>query len=744
MQNNPASQEQEIHLRDYLDVIIKRKAMILTFLAITFITVFISTYTQTPIYKAYSQVLIERNSGSNGIEGRTYVRYDPQFLTTQFELIRSSNVAKNVVKRLQLDTKYKHYFLEPRKEGLFTYLYTLKRSLKGFVSGLFTSDSELLGDLEADNTSDTINPQASPAIITSEPVTEADIIASIIQGSISISPVANTNTVYISSRSKHPAIAKLVANAVVQAYIDETLEIKLANNNYSLQWMTAKADEERKKLEVSELALQEYVRANDLVTVENKLAVFPQRLAEFSSKLSKAQTELKEYEALYAQIKNLGNNYKNIEMIPLFANNKVLQGLREDLFQAEQKIKDLSKKLGYKHPTMINAKAERDLLKTEKEFEVNRIIESTRNSYELTKSREQNLNQLLANTKNEMLAVNERFTQYSIMKREMDMSRVLYDTLTSSIKKSSVTERFQDIKIWVVKAATLPVYPSSPNKKRNLMLGLILGLFGGIGLAFFIEYLDNSVKDGKDIEKRFGLTILGAVEEFKSKDDYADRWLPNNLLSPMAESYRLIQSNLLLSTPDNPPKVILVTSLSPKEGKTTTTSNLAHILAQNDKRVLIIGCDMRRPRLHRMASIPNSQGLSNYLTGNRDENIIRTIKENAIYLITAGDIPPNPAELLQSKRMKLLIEKMKSRYDFILLDSPPIQRVTDSLTLCKLVDGTLLVVRSGKTTYEMLDSGLKKLHEIHANILGIVVNRVKCQKRNFGYYGYQDYYQKDE
>ena len=249
--------------------------------------------------------------------------------------------------------------------------------------------------------------------------------------------------------------------------------------------------------------------------------------------------------------------------LPLFADNNVLQRLREKLFQVEQKIKDLSKKYGHKHPVMINAKAERNLLVKEKQFEVNRIIESTRNSYELTKSREQNLTQLLANTKSEMLDVNERFTQYSIMKRDVDTSRVLYDALSSSIKKASVTEQSHDINIWVVKKAGLPGAPSKPQKKRNLMLGLILGLFGGIGLAFFIEYLDNSVKDGQELEHRFGLTVLGTVEDFKEKNGQVlDTWLPQNLLSPTAESYRLIQSNLLLSTPDNPPCSILVTSLS--------------------------------------------------------------------------------------------------------------------------------------------------------------------------------------
>jgi capsular exopolysaccharide synthesis family protein len=323
------------------------------------------------------------------------------------------------------------------------------------------------------------------------------------------------------------------------------------------------------------------------------------------------------------------------------------------------------------------------------------------------------------------------------------MNRVLYDALSSSIKQASVTEQSQDVKIWIIKKAELPNSPSSPRKKRNLALALILGLFGGVGLAFFIEYLDNSVKDGDDLEQRFGITVLGAVAELSEKEGDMKDWLEHNPLSPMAESYRLIQSGLLLSTPDNPPRAILVSSMSPTEGKTTTVSNLAFILAQNGKHVLIIDCDMRRPRLHTINAMPNTNGLSNYLAGSNDNNLVKTVKEDAIYLITAGSIPPNPAELLQSDRMQLLVTEMTKRYDFVLLDSPPIQRVTDSLTLSKLVDGTLLVVRSGKTTYDMMDSGLKKLNEIHSNILGIVLNNVKPHKQDSGYYGYYDYYHKD-
>lgn len=727
-------QEQEIHLRDYLKVIAKRKMTVLTVLVLTFLTVVVATYTTVPYYTASSQILIERNNSSSAIErGASYFRWDPDFLTTQFELIRSTNVTHRVVKQLKLDTKYRHYFFTKEKEGLFTFFSTFKDGIKDFIKGLLSSDS----DVETDVTGE-------PGLILSEEArTDADIIAAIILGNLTIRPVANTKTVIISYSDKNPAMAKLVTNAIIQAYMEQILEIKLASSNYSLQWMTSKANEERKKLESSEIALQQYMRDNDLVTVENKLAVYPERLAEFSSQLSKAQTEQKEYESLYSQIKNLGDDYDNIETISVFSQNSVLQKLREKTFIAEQKIKDLSKKYGYKHPVMINAKAEHALLIKEKEFEVERIIKSTRNAYDLAKSRETNLKQLLAKTKNEMLNINERFTQYSIMKRDVDMNRVLYDALTSSIKTASVTEQSQEIKIWVVKKANLPKSPSKPNKKRSLMLGLILGLFGGIGLAFFIEYLDNTVKDGKDVEQRFGLTVLGTVEELQGKDEHIETDLLNNSLSPLSENYRLIRSGLLLSSPDHPPRSILITSMSPKEGKTVTTCNLGRILAQNGKKVLIIDCDMRRPRTHSLFEIPNSYGLSNYLTGDTHKNPIQRISDEPISLITSGPTPPNPAELLQSQRMELLMRETMKIYDFVLLDSPPIQRVTDSLTLSRLVDGVLLISRSGKTTYDMLEAGLKKLNDIHTPILGMVVNGITRKKKDSGYYGYYEYYNKE-
>ena len=727
-------QEQEIHLRDYVRVLRKRNKTIFSFLGLTVLIVTIVTFSATPYYTPSSQVLIEKNYGSGSLEKSSTFSYDPDFLTTQFELIRSSNVAHRVIQKLQLDSRYKHYFLEDEKTGALVFFSNLSKGSKKFISDLFLSKSD--EDLAA-RTNDILP-------VSSDLTSDAEIIATTIQENLTITPVPNTKTVHIAYSHENPAMAKLIVDAIVQAYIDEILEIKLATSNYSLQWMTSKANEERKKLEDSELALQKYMRENDLVTTENKLAVYPEKLSEFSSQLSKAQAEQKDFESLNAQIKSSGSNFHNIESIPIFADNKVLQGLREKIFIAEQNIKDLSKKFGPKHPSMVNASSEHALLIREKQFEINRIIEATKNSYELAKSKEANLQQLLSSTKQSMLDVNERFTQYSIMKREVDMNRVLYDTLTSNIKKANVSEQSQDVSIWVIKKAELPLWPSKPRKARNLSLGLILGLFGGIGLAFFIEYLDNTVKDSNTLERRFGLTVLGSVEELTEKNEQIDTYLLKNPLSPLAESYRLIRSSLLLSSPDHPPRSILITSMSPKEGKTSTTANLARILSQNTQKVLIIDCDMRRPRIHSLFAVSNSYGLSNYLTGATEDNLVKQIEGENISIIPSGSIPPNPAELLHSTRMQHLIESMMKVYDFVLLDSPPVQSVTDCLTLSRLVEGTLLVTRAGKTTYEELESGLKKMHEVHAHILGIIINGLHKNDINSGYYGYYNYYSKEK
>jgi len=726
---------QENNVRDYFNVIRKRIAIILTIAAVIFTWKVVGVYTTTPIYTASSDVLIEKNAGTSGID-RQYNYYDPFYMTTQSEIIKSQNVARRVVENLQLDKKYKTYFINNkiRERSFFS---NIKLKIKQTIKAILPlSDKKDNGEGKEDAQLSNHFP--------SEQYTAADIIARMIRGGLSVMPIPNSKIVTIAYRNKNPAIAKLVANAVVQAYQDVTLEIKLSNSSYSLQWMTKKAAEERKKLEDAENALQQYMRANDLVTVENRLALIPQKLSQVSSEFTKAQTERKELEEVYQQITNATRETSALENIPIFATNDVLQKIREQIFKAKQNIKDLSKKYGHKHPVMIKANDELGILKSEINFEIKRIVASTKNSLELAISRETNLEVRLTATKAELLNVNEKFVQFSIMKREVDTNRVLYDALTSNIKRTGVTEQAQSANIWVVRKATLPGAPSHPDKKKALTLGLALGIGLGIAIAFVLEYLDNTIKSEKDLTGKFDLTILGTVEQVKGAGTEVESMIVNQPLSPLAESYRLVRSNLLLSAAEHPPKTILVTSMGPREGKTSTTINLARVLSQGDKKVLIIDCDLRKPRMHTLFGMDNKAGLSNFLTGTMDGNILYDVPGEGIKLIPSGLIPPNPAELLSSRKMKMLVDKMADMFDFVLLDSPPIQRVTDSLAVSQIVEGAIVVVRARLTTYDMLTSGMKKLRDVNAPFIGFVLNGMHRSEAGSGYYaGYNTYYAKD-
>jgi capsular exopolysaccharide synthesis family protein len=724
--------EQEMHLRDYLQVIRKRQLVVLIVLGLVFFTTIVMTFTTTPVYTASSDVLIERSKKSSELEYQ-YYSYEPEFLDTQSEIIRSVNVARKVVDKLKLDTQYRHYFFEEKKDG-FSLTGTIREKLSGAIAAI---KSFLADDKEQ---------SSGPKDLaeTLEPVSDADIIAGIIQGGLRVTPVKNTKIVSISYADKNPAVAKLVADAVVQSYIDELLEIKLATSNYSLKWMNAKAAEERDKLEKSERQLQEYMRKNDLVTVENKLTVLPQKLSEVGMQLSKAETEEKELQDLLNQINEVINNPDRLETIPIFASSEVLKGIRERIYKANQNIQDLSKKFGKKHPSMVKANDELRILKDERRFEIERIVSSVKNSLSLATSKKQSLQELLASTKTEMLNINERFVQYSIMKREVDSNRLVYDTLQAGIKKEGVTEQSQSVNVWVVKPAELPKAPTKPNKKRNLLIGLILGLFGGIGLAFFIDYLDNTVRQSRDLEGRFGLTVLGAVDDLRGEDQDIETYIKRQPLSPPAECYRLIRTSLLLSSAEHPPSTMLITSMEAQDGKSTTTINLARTLAQGGNSVLVIDCDLRRPRMHSLLGMDNSIGLSRFLAGNSGPDIVFQVPDEDMFLIPSGPVPPDPAELLGSKRMKQLIEQMREQFDFVLLDSPPIQSVTDSLALSQFVAGTVVVVRAGKTTYEVLEAGLKKLRAINSRILGFVLNGIRHQDSGRHYYGYSSYYARDD
>lgn len=723
--------ESEIHLRDYLRVIRKRRKMVILFAVITIASVVLGTMAVTPLYQADVNVLIERNYDTS-LDAKWWGQtYDPEFMETQFNIIKSRNVIDRVVRTLKLDTDYRQLFIKDDKQGSFfhtitSYIKTVTTSLKSLIKPAEPPQLAIAAKLPIDRL---------------EPVTDAQIIADIIQSKISTQPVKDSRIVEISYLNEHPGLAALVANSIADAYAAEMLEIKMNTTNYTIQWMTAKSEEAKKKLEESERTLQEYITANDLVMIEDKMAITPQKLAQFSADQGTAQTNRSEIENVYKQIQKAQGNMGILEAIPQFTSDRGLQNVREKMLVAEQQVTELSKKYGEKHPLMKKAVGEVVALKAKKAQEIKRLIDSVRIDYELAQEKEGNLRNLLTETKQELLTQKERYIQYDVLKREVETNRSLYNALISKVKEQGATEQTQSVNIWVVKKATTPVSPAKPRPARNLLLSVILGVFGGVGMAFFVEYLDNTVKSIEEVERQTGLHVLGVITQ-QEKGTNVNTALRDESRSLLAESYRSIRSQVLLSSAGKPPKCILVTSGMPQEGKTTTAMNLARILSQSESSVLLIDCDLRKPRVHKLFGISNKVGLSNYLTSTGLAAPIQKAADEKLDLIPSGPVPPNPSELLASANMRQLIIDMSAQYDFVIIDSPPVMSVTDSQILSRLVDGTIIVTKGGSTTWDELRRAVRLFTDVKAHLLGVVLNAVQIKDSNDAYYyqGYYNYY----
>ena len=691
-------EEREIHLRDYLRVISKRRYTVYTFFTVVFIVVLIGTLSSTAIYRASTKVLIERVEPSNlTMMNPYYTAYDPEFYETQYQLIKSTSVAQKVVKMLALENTYESYF-------------------KG----------------------NKISPSGEKS--------KADILADIVSGGILVSPVKNSKIVNISFMSSSPEFAALVTNSVARAYIEELLDMRMSASRYSIEWMAKKAEEEKAKLEKSETALQEYMRANNIVTLQDKVSLTPERLSEVNTQLTKAETKRKELESVYRTVMKISANPRDAESFPGIASEPTIQALRNQILKAEQNVEELSRKYGRKHPAMMKAEEELKGLQQKRDQEINRVIGSIRNEYELAKSNEASLRSMLSSTKAEALNLNEKFIQYGVLTREVETNRQLYDALIKKIKEQSVTEEIRTVNVWVVEKAEKPTSPVKPRKSLNVLLGLIVGLLGGIGLAFFIDYLDNTIKSPDDIEPRLGIPLLGVVPLLDSKEDGIEEIIMKEPQSLYAESYKTIRTAILLSSANKPPQNIHVTSMGPNEGKSVTSVNLATTMANSGYSVLLVDSDLRRPRIHSIFRLNNLSGLSTYLAGATSD--IETVFKRPLTnlsVIPAGPVPPNPSELLSSQRMHELMSVLNERFDVIVWDSPPLMTVTDSLILSNILDGTILVIRAGKTTYEMVDRGLKVLKgrresDKESHVLGVVLNGFDLKKSDQYYYQYYNYY----
>jgi capsular exopolysaccharide synthesis family protein len=741
-------EEEETHLRDYLNVIRRRKWIVIIFLLSVFVTVTLFTFMAIPQYKATTVIKIDKEAPKILSFADVEIdRPDADYYETQYKILKSRAIAKRVIWKHNLN---KDPNFLPVKSEIDKTISKVKKFITRSLDRVYNLVNGHSKKTTKKNTSED-DSQIRDINDRYDTIPVNSYYVNTLLSRLEVVPIKKSRLVEVSFISHDPQLSQRVANAVADAYIDFNLESKLNASLEAQKFLQKQIDNMKAKVEQSEEALNEYASKNQIIFLDkenSKNSVLIQKLSELSSALNRATADRIQKEALYREILESGTEN------PLILNNSLILGLKKKYSDLESEYYNLLNIFKPDYPKMKRLMSQMDAIKFRIEEEKANLIKSIESDYRAALKRETYLKKSFETYKKKLLEFQNKTVQYQILKREVDANKELYNSLLQRLKEIRVSATKTATNIQILDRAELPKQPFKPNKVRNLLLAIVMGLMGGIGLAFFVEYFDNTVKDVDEIERKANLPMLGIIPFNKKygsqtknvKDDVPMIPFKDNP-NPVAEAFRSISTFILLSSAERPPKSILITSAGEKEGKTTVSTNTAMALRETVGEGIIIDADMRRPKLHRTFGIDNEVGLSTFLSGNTHlgNGLIKNTDIKGLHVIPSGPIPPNPSELLVSKRMKELIEALSEQYSFIIIDSPPIMGMPDSVFLSSIVDGTVLVVKSGQTQKTVLKETKRILRNINAKVLGVVLNGVRESDVKYGYYShYYSSYFKDE
>jgi capsular exopolysaccharide synthesis family protein len=582
---------------------------------------------------------------------------------------------------------------------------------------------------------------------------EGDPVA-VLQSRIHVVPVKDTYLAEIRIQDTDPKRAALLANAVAQAYVDENGEKWRDATLDAEDDLRAREQDLKSKVETSEVALYDFKRDNDILSMslEDQQNTVSQKLRTLSDEITKTQTkriqqaaQLKQLRALQAQGRET-KDFSEDAFGPVLQ-SPLVQTLKQAYFTQKNKVAELAVRYQDQHPKLIEAQGQLAETRLQLQREIEHITAATEAEYQATLDSEAQLSQLLEGVRKQAFEVNKKEISYRRLDRESQNDQKLYELVLKRLKETDLAVRLKTNNVHLQDTAVVPVAPARPNLKANLLFALALGLLGGFGAAFLLDKLDNTLKTQEQIERALGLSFLGVLPSIAQSGVGAqasetvsrsrDLYVFTHPKSSVAECCRSIRTNLLFMSPDQPLRRILVTSSGPREGKTTTAISLGVVMAQSGNRVLLVDSDMRRPRLHRAFGVANEVGLSTAIVGEAPlETCIKSTEVPGLSLLPCGPIPPNPAEMLHAERFKEILANLSQRFDLVIFDSPPVAAVADGAVLSTLVDGTLLVVKAGKTTHEMARRAVDALSSLNANIVGAILNDLDLDSREYGYYHY--------
>ena len=724
--------EEGINFHEIWELVRRQYKLILFVAGAVLLAALVRVQMQTPMYKAQGTLLIEKEGrGQMNLLNQWYAYdndWNNEYLNTQIRVLTSRSLAREVIRELEKFT--------PRQTPP-----------AGKAAG-----TKAAGETE--------DPEAAARARQSAAISG-------FLGALNIAHVENTRLLEVTYVSPDPKLAAFSVNTLFDKFVEFNLAMKAESSQKASEFLTTQIEDMRRNLAQKEQELQEYGKRKELYYIRGDDSTVVQKLSDLNAAYTAAQIERINREALFRELRNKSyDNYSEVRASAL------ITGLKTEYSAKESEYKRKSQIFQDSYPEMQRLKTQLEGLQkriAEETADIARkVLNQAEAEYQAALKKENSLQGMLTEQKGSVVSSNANAIYYNSLKIEVENMRNLLDHLTRKEKESMLSARLegtQTSNIKIVDRAEVPLGPFSPNRRRALLMALMLGLGLGVFAVFALNYLDNTVKSPEDVEKLLRMPALGFVPD-TSVAAKASMYLPYyserkkqepdkgpkpieliNLREPesvIAEHYRYIRTSLLLAS-DTAPKVMVATSPLPQEGKTVTTINLAVAFAQQGKKVLAVDCDLRRPRLHKVFRLKNTAGLTSCLVGRSSaEEIVHECPGLPnLRLIPSGPVPPNPAELLTSKAMKDLLAGLKKSYDHIFIDTPPLMAGSDAILLGEQGDGIILVTHGGKTPRKTIEKARDEIAKFNIKLFGVILNKLNARKVGAGYYSYHYKYGSD-
>jgi succinoglycan biosynthesis transport protein ExoP len=709
-------ESQFIHeLRQYLSVLHKRRALILTCLTVSFVTAFLYNYTTRPLYQASVQIFIEKKT-PDVLPGREIVAEPVGDLQTEFQLLQGRALAEKAVERMNLQ-KHEEFQTGP------------------LMSPWERFQRKFLG--------------RNPIVVDAEGIPLSPAVEAF-RSRVSVQPLPGNKLLNIRFTAYNADFAATAANTLAELYIQQALDFRFNATSEATGWLSERLSEQQAKVEKAERALLEFGGREGRFV--EQMAELEKKVAALNEAILTARTERIAKEALLAQAQRLGPN--ELQNLPYFSARSQASTLRSQVADLQREQARLSETLGDRHPDMLRLRDQVRAAEDKLRSEMSIAVRSLEAEVQAARQQEAALQANLESVRRESQDFGRKSIDYGILKREVDTNQQLFQTLMTRAKETGLETKLNYANVRIVEKAQRPRSPISPDKRRNYEMGLLVGLGLGLAISFLFEYLDNTFKTPDDVKEHLGVPFLGMVPDGSSslkgapgarKGAPVAAHSPTMLRSPksaVAEAYRVIRTNLIFSSADRTGRVLIFTSANPSEGKTTTVANVAASLAINGSRVLAVDADLRRPTMHQHFNVMKSPGLSDLIVGKaRPSDVIQKTQFGGLQILTCGYVPPNPTELLGSSSLREILGALRTHYDWVLIDTPPVLAMADTSVLSPLADGVVIVVGAESSNRPAVQRAVEQIRSVNGRLLGAILNRVNFERNSY-YYGqyYGEYY----